>query len=647
LFFLLFYWIPKKEHFTINTGAITNTCNINIRNVAPLHRFHEFDGKWQNHLTNSGILHRYDSHTPAMDNLQPLLWKDLNWTNKENCLKKNKDFSISFWLFLSEKKSDYWTEIFNVYAGYDRNWYDRCPGVFLWPTSTDPRHGGKALHIRCNTDGSTDNWWELENIKASNAGNDANWSNFENQELTTRLPILTPVFIVISFSANGYTYYANDNAPVQSIVLPRPPADLGEKAYFRSTYSYRGQSYANNTFCMKDLCIYEHGLTTEEAQCVYLSNKHNSDICGANEKLGISTTGCIEGFTTLTSWMYSYENLQEPFTSTSYLDMLGFKDLRMQPESSLTSSTVDIPGQTFTDNSARTLTYRRFDKTKKNYIQVPNQIQYGDNGVTFCLWFNASISTYETDTNMRWSRLFDFGSGPGKDNVICAFLNGCLQFYVVHDWAPNDYANWEINNIADGNWHHLAWSLHKNEKKWCIYINGGVPMTLNDKSYPAQYDSFTGTVEFFQHYNYEGWKKTFQITSREPIIRIDDVKKFDMVGISSIKIPVGITIIMYDQTNYRGNSKVRNGEYTNSALSKKPGGWNDRINSLVIERTSYKPSIRTNQYIGRSNWDYMHDGKRYDDYYDGLIGDMRIYNKALSDEEVRTVFKNLPLVATK
>jgi hypothetical protein len=43
----------------------------------------------------------------------------------------------------------------------------------------------------------------------------------------------------------------------------------------------------------------------------------------------------------------------------------------------------------------------------------------------------------------------------------------------------------------------------------------------------------------------------------------------------------------------------------------------------------------------------MHEGNRYDDYYDGLIGDMRIYNKALSDEEVRTVFKNLPLVATK
>jgi len=611
--------------------------------MTPIHKFHEFDGTWRNNLPNVGVLTNKDTK-------QPLRWKDLNWPNKDNCLKKNKDFSISFWFFQTAENPTDWTELFNVYKGGENWWwYDRMPGVFLWPQTT-------SLHIRSNLDGkssecsnldgkSSECWGKGGMIQSANMGNDDDWTNWAKEEHSNMLPKLQSCFVIISFSSNGYTLYVNDNAPVEYNGLPNPPVDLDENSYFRSTYFYKSwrenRIIFNKTFCMKDLSIYDHILSTKEAQCIYGYNKANSDMCGAKKYLGLSTAGCTttESFTTLTSWMYSY-NI-ESFENYSFdmgREMLSFdslviiSDINPQDFDRQTYDTT-LASQMFNDGKARNLKYKKFDREKKQYIKVPHSIFYGSEGVTFCLWYKADI-----DKNWQWTRLFDFGNGPGENNIICAFLNNSLQFYSIKDWNPRDYANWQIIMAADSNWHHLAWSLHPTNG-WRIYMNSTLVATLTDKTYPVIANMITDKVRVAQHYNFEGWVKEFGFTDSITHIDIPDVSNYtyngvksEMIGISSIEIPKGITVTWYDQTNFRGSSKTRTGYYKNNGMAKGPTGWNDRIKSLRIYLSGSLPPIeRKNQYIGKSNW-------WWDDYYHGGIGDMRIYNKELNQQEITDIF---------
>ena len=51
------------------------------------------------------------------------------------------------------------------------------------------------------------------------------------------------------------------------------------------------------------------------------------------------------------------------------------------------------------------------------------------------------------------------------------------------------------------------------------------------------------------------------------------------------------------------------------------------------DNTGIVPAVieRTQQYIGKSNF-------IYNNYFKGAIGDLRIYNRALTDDEVRALY---------
>ena len=317
LFFNIWYWDTKNRKLELFD-------TIYQQRIFPIYTAHEFKDQWQNHLPNYGILTKLDGTT--------LKWTDLSWSSSENKLAKNKDFSVSFWIFYNGLEMNYWTEIFNVYCGYNRYWYDRTPGIFLWP------HQWSALHIRCNVDGKSDDWWQ--NVLTSNSGSDERWTNWFKEINKNLFPKMQPTFITVSFASNGYTLFKNGEYIFDYDYLNVSPVDVGPDAYFRCTYCYNGNF--NNTFCMKDLCIYDHQLASEDALLIYNRNKNNSDICGALKKLNMSNAACRESFTSLSNWMYSY---QESFSNQEIqlpINEIQFYSYTIEKESvaSLTGSNI-------------------------------------------------------------------------------------------------------------------------------------------------------------------------------------------------------------------------------------------------------------------------------------------------------------------
>ena len=97
-------------------------------------------------------------------------------------------------------------------------------------------------------------------------------------------------------------------------------------------------------------------------------------------------------------------------------------------------------------------------------------LRLGNNGMTFCLWFKCN-----GDNNEQWARLFDFGDGYHRNNILMAFSGKQLYFGVT---KPGTTYTWEsvLPNVNDNEWYHLAWVIGKPDQNgkcdWTTYVNG-------------------------------------------------------------------------------------------------------------------------------------------------------------------------------
>lgn len=107
-------------------------------------------------------------------------------------------------------------------------------------------------------------------------------------------------------------------------------------------------------------------------------------------------------------------------------------------------------------------------------------------GLTFAFWYKSNASGV-------WGRVFDFGNGPGSDNILCSpsandgvdvtrFGFSCFSGSTGTNFYLNDI------NYNDNTWRHVVWTLvyaaaGSLTSVWNIYINGVFKAT-NTSYYP-------------------------------------------------------------------------------------------------------------------------------------------------------------------
>ncbi|MBN1339272.1 MAG: T9SS type A sorting domain-containing protein [Bacteroidales bacterium] len=98
-----------------------------------------------------------------------------------------------------------------------------------------------------------------------------------------------------------------------------------------------------------------------------------------------------------------------------------------------------------------------------DFLKIPEDTYFNSN-LTFEVWFLKR-------SNNHWSRIFDFGNGPGKQNVIVALskeTSGKLSFHINKDGLNRSF---ELNDPTPLNeWTHVT--LRLTDHLGWVYING-------------------------------------------------------------------------------------------------------------------------------------------------------------------------------
>jgi hypothetical protein len=124
------------------------------------------------------------------------------------------------------------------------------------------------------------------------------------------------------------------------------------------------------------------------------------------------------------------------------------------------------------------------------YPEYPTPFTIGRNGITFSCWIRSN-------SNQTWTRIFDFGNGAGKDNILIG-LDSALNdltfstYVTTSSGRSNNQPHGLFNNnpINDNNWYHFAFTLgytgaNSPTANYIIYLNGNAISNTNFHFYPA------------------------------------------------------------------------------------------------------------------------------------------------------------------
>jgi hypothetical protein len=219
VFIMYYYWSvypicdrceKAREGFSVSNKMVVSQ-NYNIfSNTAIAH----MNSNWFNRYTVNDGDHIY------------VKWKDLVWANAKgsDTLQKNKDFVLSFWLYLDEFSESY-QALFRLFNGQQ----NRIPGVWLLSGAR------KGLHVRHSTTG---------------AWNDGRG----DEELQNPIVAKEPQFVTIVFSPSKYVYYRNGEYQSEYQWQGEPESIKSEIS--QSTYIQVADSIDRN-FLMYNLALYE------------------------------------------------------------------------------------------------------------------------------------------------------------------------------------------------------------------------------------------------------------------------------------------------------------------------------------------------------------------------------------------------------
>lgn len=483
VFFLFFIIHWQSSLFSKSIGEpFEVSCSVGDR-ITPVFKSDKYNGKWS---SSKG-----DGRLTKNGSSEILRWRDIPWKVREKRVderesdyaaemltfksKKNKEFSVSFWIFTNAAvQTQQWQRVFLVTEKGSDDIWDRCPGIFLWCCNF------KALHIRSRTTGDwnegINGWdWQLELKKY-------------------KLQIGVPVHVTLVFTGSiTNVYYDGEHKGI--IEIKAPPIDVMPDGFF---IVGQNDHATPNSFVMKDVAIYNEPLSSKQVKCIY--DETSSDRADAENALGISSPK-LGALTTLPPNLIDDFNQYKIITDISESKSNSAIQVETQavpsyslttngPSSSAGQLTTTLAAKDFGFNVDKQLTYFQFTMDKKQYINIPKPLLWTDNGLTFSMWFRVDPITE------IWPRLFDFGNGAGDNNILVASLFGGLQFYVF-GYGTYSSKNWELNNMNNNTWNHLTWTMsnytpsnNPQDRKdaplgqWKIYINGQLKSTYDNMMYP-------------------------------------------------------------------------------------------------------------------------------------------------------------------
>jgi hypothetical protein len=557
------------------------------------------------------------AHTVINDASKEIIyWNDLPFDTNFPPETKLGDCSVSFWLYLNDiGAASPWQQILKI---SDLDNPSGSIGIWLWCC------GKSCIHVLKNSEPLP-----------------INMNNAEKELVEFAVPSRRSVFCTLVFSGTSVVFFLNGvkKSTVQTTTLTKPYSTK------RKTIEV-GFANSKKSYALKDVNIYKNAMGDDTVSALYDRIKDNDRTTKAETFFSTESFSTMERPSSVEPFESSLETTLpselildngKPFNFYSYQPIpLG----NPQQTSSMANVPIPMSPQTipkitlnkndFNIPESMPLYYFDFDSSKKQYIDIPEKLQFNDKGCTFALWFKAN------GNNVHWTRLFDFGKNAGDDNIVLAFLNNSLQFYVF-DGKQGKYQaeNWAFSGATD-NWYHVAWTMAPApENVWKIYINGALYKTINNRNDPNSYEQITTPGSVSLSYTYgKRWsrrerRETLKTNSNDNILKIADMANTN-IGYEAkvVRVAPNTRASLYPSTDFGGDPIVI--EYPNSI-----GHLNaNTVKSIKIEKIINQIDVvRTHQYIGRSNW-------YWDQFYSGSIGDFRIFSEVLDDEKIRFIYRN-------
>ena len=316
-------------------------------------------------------------------------WKDLKWPiEDETALKKqNGNFTVSFWMMTH---TEYETElpIFRVLeTGSSLN----VPGIFL----RNNQLYVKTRTVNNNTESSMD---------------------YHNKVV---VQLNRPEFMTISFNNDRCTVYSNGNFQFEHkwsefpYILQendRVVVDVG------SVQANDG-SMKRNSYVLHKLSLYHGVLDSSTIQTFYQKSKQEYQNAFQGESNAQQSAH---------NTMDVVKTMPNPSIVGSLSGMVDFYKLLIK---TINNETTMVPHYANSGNGPmkfpleshkqQILYARLFPPSQNQYLEIPRQIQYTDNGVSFAFWVKINPDIISSN-----SRVFAFGNGKNGNNVVLYFKRG-------------------------------------------------------------------------------------------------------------------------------------------------------------------------------------------------------------------------------
>jgi len=156
--------------------------------------------------------------------------------------------------------------------------------------------------------------------------------------------------------------------------------------------------------------------------------------------------------------------------------------------------------------------------TSASYLNLGTIANIPTSGMSFTCWI------YPLSTNGDWHRIFDFGNGPGSDNILIGFQNNQqnLAWHISGYGTATQETNIISNKTIINKWTHVIWTLsNPNANNRCtskLYIDKQLERTSSNMIYPRniprQYN-YIGKSNWNSDPYYKGYIDDFMMFDKE------------------------------------------------------------------------------------------------------------------------------------
>lgn len=175
----------------------------------------------------------------------------------------------------------------------------------------------------------------------------------------------------------------------------------------------------------------------------------------------------------------------------------------------LPQPSTDVPTVSYSD--PRSLFFQgNGGNSTGSYVDVSNWNVDTSNGFTVALWAKP-----ETTSGSSWERFFDFGNGPGSDNIVFAQNGGNNQVYFeVYNGGSTTKIIGSNGTWMVGSWHYYAATIDANGNA-DVYVDGNIVAsgTTNKPVNITRTNKYIGKSNWGDDY-YEGYMDDLRIYGR-------------------------------------------------------------------------------------------------------------------------------------